>query len=139
MRRDQAGKASSTSPVESGCGRAPQGQLGPAEAPSGPPRDVLAVDIAFLFQALPERSYHVGERISGDPLRRKPITGIVACCARAASGHAAAALTSVMNSRRLMAWAPSQVPLPIIPVGDRHGRRFAAHFTLPVERSTAPL
>jgi hypothetical protein len=30
-----------------------------------------------------------------------PITGIVGCCARAASGHAAAAPRSVMNSRRL--------------------------------------
>src|SRR5262249_40621389 len=35
--------------------------------------------------------------------RRKPITGIVGCCARAVSGHAAAALPrSVMNSRRLI-------------------------------------
>jgi hypothetical protein len=34
---------------------------------------------------------------------RNPITGIVGCCARAASGHAAAALpSSVMNARRLM-------------------------------------
>src|SRR6516225_966555 len=32
-----------------------------------------------------------------------PITGIAGCCARAASGHAAAAPpSSVMNSRRLM-------------------------------------
>src|SRR6516164_4585821 len=35
------------------------------------------------------------------PLPRTPITGIAGCCARAASGHAAAALAiSVMNSRR---------------------------------------
>ena len=34
---------------------------------------------------------------------RNPITGIAGCCARAASGHAAAAPpSSVMNSRRLM-------------------------------------
>ena len=33
---------------------------------------------------------------------RNPITGIAGCCARAASGHAAAAPpSSVMNSRRL--------------------------------------
>jgi hypothetical protein len=32
---------------------------------------------------------------------RNPIIGIVACCARTASGHAAAAPSSVMNSRRL--------------------------------------
>jgi hypothetical protein len=35
---------------------------------------------------------------------RNPITGLVGCCARAVSGHAAAVLpTNVMNSRRLMA------------------------------------
>src|SRR5499433_3833336 len=32
----------------------------------------------------------------------KPITGIAGCCARAASGHAAAPASSVMNSRRLV-------------------------------------
>jgi uncharacterized protein YchJ len=33
------------------------------------------------------------------------MTGIAACCARAASGHAAAApLSSVMNSRRFMSY-----------------------------------
>ena len=36
-------------------------------------------------------------------LLRNPITGIAGCCARAASGHAAAAPpSSAMNSRRLM-------------------------------------
>src|SRR5215471_1295175 len=39
---------------------------------------------------------------SGDLGSRSPITGIAACCARAASGHGAAAPTSVMNSRRLI-------------------------------------
>src|SRR5262249_11911104 len=39
---------------------------------------------------------------SGDLGSRSPITGIAACCARAASGHRAAAPTSVMNSRRLI-------------------------------------
>src|SRR5438128_6999610 len=40
---------------------------------------------------------------SGDALPRKPITGIAGCCARTASGHAAAAPpSSVMNLRRLM-------------------------------------
>ena len=38
---------------------------------------------------------------SGDPALRNPITGIAGCCARAASGHAAAPPSSVMNSRRL--------------------------------------
>jgi len=35
-------------------------------------------------------------------LRKNPITGIAACCARAASGHAAVALT----------WSVAVVPLP---------------------------
>jgi hypothetical protein len=37
-----------------------------------------------------------------DPLLRKPITGMVGCCARAASGHAAAPPTAASNSRRPM-------------------------------------
>jgi len=40
--------------------------------------------------------------VSDDPKLRNPITGMVACCARATSGHAAAPPTSEMNSRRLM-------------------------------------
>ena len=39
----------------------------------------------------------------GDRVLRNPITGIAGCCARAASGHAAAVPISVMNSRRLIA------------------------------------
>jgi hypothetical protein len=38
---------------------------------------------------------------SGDLALRYPITGIAGCCARAASGHAAALPMSVMKSRRL--------------------------------------
>jgi hypothetical protein len=38
----------------------------------------------------------------GDLAWRNPITGIGGCCARAASGHAAAPPSSVMNSRRFM-------------------------------------
>src|SRR5262249_39764403 len=38
----------------------------------------------------------------GDVLLRNPTTGIVGCCARAASGHVAAPPSSVMNERRLM-------------------------------------
>jgi hypothetical protein len=38
-----------------------------------------------------------------DVVPRNPITGIAGCCARAATGHAAAALpSSVMNWRRLL-------------------------------------
>src|SRR5262249_56133842 len=41
--------------------------------------------------------------LAREPLWRKPTTGIAGCCPRATSGHAAAApLSSVMNSRRLM-------------------------------------
>src|SRR5262249_54100499 len=40
-------------------------------------------------------------KLFGDRVLRNPITGITGCCARAATGHAAAApLTSDMNSRR---------------------------------------
>src|SRR5207245_6810243 len=38
---------------------------------------------------------------SGDPLCKYPITCMAPCCARAASGHAAAQASSVMNARRL--------------------------------------
>ena len=66
-------------------------------------RHVLTLDIAGFLQALAERG-HVSARIrSGDAPLRNPITGIAGCCARAASGHAAAAPpSSVTNSRRLM-------------------------------------
>ena len=40
---------------------------------------------------------------AGDPAPKNPITGIAGCCARATSGHAAAAPSRVMNSRRLIA------------------------------------
>ena len=47
--------------------------------------------------------------LSADPSRINPISGIVGCCARAASGHAMAVLlTNAMNSRRLMA-SPTEV------------------------------
>src|SRR5262245_27645540 len=43
------------------------------------------------------------EEAAREPLRRYPITGIPGCCARAASGHAAAAPpSSDMNARRLV-------------------------------------
>jgi Phage integrase family len=40
--------------------------------------------------------------VSGDPWWRNPITGVACCCARAASGHPAAPLSSVMKSRRFI-------------------------------------
>src|SRR5262249_56047857 len=42
-------------------------------------------------------------KLASEVSRRKPITGIAACCALAASGHAAAPPSSVMKPRRLMA------------------------------------
>ena len=39
---------------------------------------------------------------SSDTAPRNPITGIPGCCARAASGQAAAPPSAAMNSRRLM-------------------------------------
>jgi hypothetical protein len=44
----------------------------------------------------------MGVDTASDVLRRNPITGIAACCARAASGHTAAPPSSVMNVRRFM-------------------------------------
>src|SRR5215472_8381209 len=49
------------------------------------------------------------EYAPADPPARNPITGI-ACCARAASGHADAPASSVMNSRRLIAALPRTSP-----------------------------
>src|SRR5262245_10449413 len=50
-----------------------------------------------------------------DKLLRNPITGIAACCERAASGHAAAAPPSVnMNSRRRMWIAMRPLPLEVV-------------------------
>src|SRR6266545_6265288 len=49
------------------------------------------------------------ENTSGDVGPRNPITGIVGCCARAASGHVAAVPpSSVMNSRRLI-WSNDRI------------------------------
>jgi hypothetical protein len=39
--------------------------------------------------------------VRADALCKNPITGIAGCCARAASGHAAAPPSSVTKSRRL--------------------------------------
>ena len=41
------------------------------------------------------------DAFSGDWPLRNPITGIVGCCARAVTGHAAAPPSNVMSSRRL--------------------------------------
>ena len=60
---------------------------------------VLSLNITCFSQATSQRC-HEFSRASADVLLRKPITGIADCCARAASGHAAAAPpSSDMNSR----------------------------------------
>src|SRR5262249_47962947 len=64
-----------------------------------------------------------GANVDGDDMPRNPIRGTLpGCCARAASGHAAAApLQSVMNSRRLM--LANQVPPALAPpVGLPHAQ-----------------
>jgi hypothetical protein len=60
---------------------------------------------------------------SGDVPFRDPITGIADCCARAASGHAAAAPPSVnMNSRRRMwiAMRPLRPEVVCMQIGRYH-------------------
>jgi len=64
-------------------------------------RDVLALDIAGRLEALAKYAQTIAE-ISGDAEWRTPITGIADCCARAASGHAAAPPTVAKNFRRAM-------------------------------------
>src|SRR5262249_49226723 len=60
---------------------------------------VLALHIADLLQALPKFAQTVCQ-LSGDLWSRSPITGIAGCCARAASGQAAAVPPNrAMNSR----------------------------------------
>jgi hypothetical protein len=43
-----------------------------------------------------------GAKARSDAVFRNPTTGTPGCCARAASGHAAAPLSSATNSRRLI-------------------------------------
>ena len=63
---------------------------------------VLALDGASFAEAFAEAVTKRAEP-SADPPSTNPITGNADCCARAASGHAAAAVpTSVLNLRRLM-------------------------------------
>ena len=71
-----------------------------------PPSDIRSPRSRLRHSQLlsgPGESRAAVHALSGDWPLRNPITGIAACCARAASGHAAAAPpTSVMNSRRPM-------------------------------------
>ena len=72
----------------------------------GPP-DIRSLHfLSFGKPGLLQAMMECTQPISGDPTGPEsagpPITGIAACCARAASGHAAALGSSDMNSRRLM-------------------------------------
>jgi hypothetical protein len=61
----------------------------------------LTIDEAKLFQTTMKRGENAGG-VCGPSVAEKSDTGIADCCARAASGNAAAAPpSSVMNSRRL--------------------------------------
>jgi hypothetical protein len=76
----------------------------PVKPTFGPPvfdRHVLALDIACVLQAL-AKSAHTFTIASGDWMLRNPITGVALCCARAASGHAAAPPSEAKNFRRPM-------------------------------------
>ena len=64
-------------------------------------------------------------------LRRNPITGIVGCCARAGSGHAAAPPSSVMNRRR------SARSIAVMGSGSKRAHR-REHYLIEIERGIAP-
>src|SRR5262249_28518647 len=77
---------------------------------------VLSFDIAGIFQTLAKCAQVISPSVRRCDV---PITGMVACCARAASGHAAAAPpSSVMNSRRLRSSMGSS-PEPAVPAYRR--------------------
>ena len=66
-------------------------------------RDVLALDVTGFAQPFDGMRRQLSRIPRRDAASRNPITGIAGCCARAASGHAAAAPPiSVMKSRRLI-------------------------------------
>src|SRR5262249_47253389 len=60
----------------------------------------------------------LGPPIRQDRLLRNPMTSIVRCCARAASGHVAAPPSSVMKWRRLVSSMGSS-PEPAVPAYRR--------------------
>src|SRR5262245_54793273 len=65
-------------------------------------RGIVAFHVAGFGEA-PPNPRRRSDNASGERESRKPMTGVVGCCARAASGHAAAAaapLSSEMNARR---------------------------------------
>jgi hypothetical protein len=65
----------------------------------------LAIElVSFVSQQVVSlRPLRNAAALSADPLLTKPTIGIASCCARAASGHAAAPPSSMRNSRRFTA------------------------------------
>src|SRR5262245_5911297 len=73
------------------CASLPQAQDAP-EAPAGQPISLRPLRKAATRDADASR----------EPGLTRPMTGTAGCCARAATGHAAAPPSSVMNSRRFI-------------------------------------
>ena len=77
-------------------------------------RHVLALDVAGFTKPLAERG-HIAREASADPASDEPDhRDFAACCARAATGHAAALPRSDIKSRRLIA-------APTFRIGHRTG------------------
>ena len=101
-RRRRSGRGDHGDPSANQFGRQRRQSIDLILGPAVFDRHVLALDIAGVLQALAKCAQTVRDG-SGDVGSRNPITGIAGCCARAASGHAAAAPpSSVMNSRRFI-------------------------------------
>jgi hypothetical protein len=66
--------------------------------------EVVAFHIAGLGKALAKPAQAVRHRVGRALASRKPMTGIVDCCARAVSGHAAAAPPSAAKNFRRLMW-----------------------------------
>ena len=70
-------------------------------------------------------------RLLGVEISRKPITGIAACCARAASGHTVALTASPMTPRGMaLRWTATAML-----EAEKSFRRLKAHKQLPVLRA----
>ena len=109
--------------------------------PAKSDRDVATLHMAGFIQALTERAYTVLVFVRRSKESYILPTGIAGCCARAVSGHAAAAPpSSDMNSRRLL--SNIGLPAPWVPqaLGPRFRQVLAAglNHSESCERSQAP-
>jgi predicted amidohydrolase len=75
--------------------------FGESFVPAFPLWNMLYAPVEQLDQPLPKCVYGSGRTSSADLMLTNPITGVPGCCARAASGQAAAPPRSAINSRRL--------------------------------------